>query len=256
MKHCENKMSEIKIIGLLGVPEIRPGNKLGEIIVTAIRQQKVEVQDNDIIVVTSKIVSKAEGRLINLAKIKPSSVSLTFGKKWMKDPRHVEITLSQSQRIIRMDRGIIIAETKHGFICANAGVDQSNVGAELVALLPTNPDRSAGCIRRTIKRLMKLDVAVVISDTFGRPWREGQVDVAVGVSGLKPLIGYHGLRDRYGFRLKGTNIAVADELASAAELVMGKLDQIPVAIVKGYQHAKDKGSFRDLIRHSSKDLFR
>jgi coenzyme F420-0:L-glutamate ligase/coenzyme F420-1:gamma-L-glutamate ligase len=252
----ERSISEIRIIGIIGVPEVKPGDNLGGIIVKAIKRQKVELQDSDIIVVTSKIVSKAEGRIVKLNNIKPSNISLDIGERWKKDPRLVETVLSESKRVVRMDRRMLITETKHGFICANSGVDQSNVSKGSIVLLPVNSDSSAESIREAVKKLAKVDVAVIVSDTFGRPWRTGQVDVALGVSGMKPLIDYRGTHDPYGYELKVTAMAVADEIASAAELVMGKINQVPVVVIKGCSYTKGEGSVRELIRHPSRDLFR
>ncbi|MEM3584286.1 MAG: coenzyme F420-0:L-glutamate ligase, partial [Nitrososphaerales archaeon] len=176
-----------------------------------------------------------------------------YGKK---DPRMIEVILREAKRIVRMKKGVIIAETRHGFVCANAGVDKSNVkGKDIVSLLPINPDKSAQLIKDGIKRKLKVDVAVIISDTFGRPWREGQTNVAIGVAGLEPILDYRGKKDNYGYTLKATAIAIADELASAAELVMGKLRKIPIAIIRGYKYNEGKGSIKSLIRPRSRDLF-
>jgi len=249
--------SEIKIIGIEGIPEVKPGDNLANLIIDSTQKNGIKIMDRDIIVVTHKIVSKAEGRLIDLKKIIPSNFALKISKRRKKDPRMVEVILREAKRIVRMERGVIIAETRHGFICANAGVDKSNVkGEDMVSLLPINPDKSAELIRDEIKRRLNADVAVIISDTFGRPWREGQTNIAIGVAGLEPILDYRGKRDSYGYTLKVTAIAIADELASAAELVMGKVGMVPIAIIRGYQYTEGGGSVKSLIRPRSKDLFR
>jgi len=248
---------EIKIIGIKGIPEVKLGDDLANIIIDTIQRQGIKIMGRDVIVITHKIVSKAEGRIIDLKKINPSDFALKISKRRKKDPRMVEVILHEAKRIVRMERGVIIAETKHGFICANAGVDKSNVkGEDMVSLLPIDPDKSARCIRDEIKRRLNADVAVIISDTFGRPWREGQTNIAIGVSGLEPMLDYRGKKDSYGYTLKVTAIAIADELASAAELVMGKLRMVPIAIIRGYQYNEGKGSIKSLIRPRSRDLFR
>lgn len=248
--------SEIKIIGIEGIPEVKPGDNLANLIIDSTQKNGIKIMDRDIIVVTHKIVSKAEGRLIDLKKIIPSNFALKISKRRKKDPRMVEVILREAKRIVRMERGVIIAETRHGFICANAGVDKSNVkGEDVVSLLPINPDKSAKLIKDEIKRRLNVDVAVIISDTFGRPWREGQTNIAIGVSGLEPILDYRGKIDNHGYKLKVTAIAVADEIASAAELVMGKLRMVPVAIIRGYQYNKGEGSIKSLIRPHSRNLF-
>lgn len=252
-----NLSSEIKVIGIKGIPEVKIGDNLANIIVNSIQRQGIKIMNKDVIVVTHKIVSKAEGRLVDLKMIKPSDFALKISKRRKKDPRMVEVILREAKRIVRMERGVIIAETRHGFICANAGVDKSNVkGEDMVSLLPINPDKSAELIRDEIKRRLNADVAVIISDTFGRPWREGQTNIAIGVAGLEPILDYRGKRDSYGYTLKVTAIAIADELASAAELVMGKVGMVPIAIIRGYQYTEGEGSVKSLIRPRSKDLFR
>lgn len=248
---------EIKIIGIKGIPEVEPGDDIADLIIDSVQNQGIKIMDKDIIVVTHKIVSKAEGRLIDLKKINPSDFALKISKRRKKDPRMVEVILREAKRIVRMERGVIIAETRYGFVCANAGVDKSNVkGEDTVSLLPIDPDKSARRIRDEIKRRLSVDVAVVISDTFGRPWREGQTNIAIGVAGLEPMLDYRGKKDSYDYTLKVTAIAMADELASAAELVMGKVGMVPVAIVRGYQYTEKEGSIKSLIRPRSRDLFR
>jgi coenzyme F420-0:L-glutamate ligase/coenzyme F420-1:gamma-L-glutamate ligase len=248
---------EIKIIGLTGIPVIRSGDSLTEIILVTAQRQGVKISDGDVIVITQKIISKAEGRLINLDEVSPSSLALEIAKQTSKDPRYVDVILKETKNIIKITNKVLIMETKHGFVCANAGVDRSNVSKhEIVALLPKNPDESARQIRNEIKRKIGVEVAVIISDTFGRPWREGHINVAVGVAGMKPITDYRGKKDMFGYILKVTTMAIADELASAAELVMGKTDGIPVAILKGFKYPKGEGTAKELVRPMEKDLFR
>ena len=233
--------------------DVKPGKKsLAVFISKALGDSGVDLQDGDILVVAQKIVSKAEGRVVDLATVKPSAKALRLGKKLQKDARLVELILQESKEIVIVKNGIIITETRHGFICANSGVDQSNLedGSSAV-LLPVDPDRSA-------KRLRDFfHVAVVITDTFGRPFREGQANVAVGVAGIRPIKSYIGKKDMFGRRLHVTEIAVADEIASAAELAMGKSGGIPAAVVRGYAYEKDaKASSKPLVRKKKTDLFR
>jgi coenzyme F420-0:L-glutamate ligase/coenzyme F420-1:gamma-L-glutamate ligase len=210
-----------------------------------------------VVVVTQKVVSKAEGRLVRLADVEPSVFARRYAQQWGKDPRYVEIVLRESRRVVKMDRGVLVTETYHGFVCANAGVDESNVdGGEQVCLLPLDPDASAARLRVQLSRLAGVELAVVISDTFGRPWRNGLVNVAIGVAGLSPIQSYVGQTDPYGYVMQVSEIALADELASAAELVMGKIDQVPVALVRGVRYQAGPGSGRDLLRPAERDLFR
>ncbi|MCP8321769.1 MAG: coenzyme F420-0:L-glutamate ligase [archaeon] len=249
--------SEIKIIGIKGIPEVEPGDDLANLIIDSIQRQGIKIMNKDVIVVTHKIVSKAEGRLVDLKNVSPSDFALKISKRRKKDPRMVEIILREAKRIVRMERGVIIAETRHGFICANAGVDKSNVkGEDVVSLLPIDPDKSARQIKDEIKRRLNSDVAVIISDTFGRPWRDGQTNMAIGVAGLEPILDYRGKKDSYGYILKVTAIAIADELASAAELVMGKVGMVPIAVIRGYRYIEGEGSIKSFIRPRSRDLFR
>jgi coenzyme F420-0:L-glutamate ligase/coenzyme F420-1:gamma-L-glutamate ligase len=218
--------------------------------------QGVELQDGDIIIVTHKIVSKAEGRIRRITDVTPSDFAKTLAKVIGKDARLVEIILQESKRLIKVSRRILICETKHGFICANAGVDQSNVPLGTVTLLPVDADASAENLRRRLRRRTGVDLPVIISDTFGRPWREGQVNVAIGVSGLTPIKDYRGFKDKQGYELRVTQIAVADHLASAAELVMGKTDEVPAVLIRGAHPDRGRGSAKQLIRRADRDLFR
>ena len=246
---------EVRVIGLEGLPEVRPGDDVAAAIVAA-GGSDPGIQPGDVVVVTQKIVSKAEGRLVLLDDVAPSAEAERLAQETDKDPRLVELVLRESTRIVRQREGVLITETRHGFVCANAGVDASNVGEGYVALLPEDPDRSAEAIRSGIKARTGAEVAVIISDTFGRPWREGHVNVAVGIAGMAPFADYVGQVDPHGYELRVSLLAVADELASAAELVMGKLSQVPVAIVKGYAYPPGCGTARDMVRPPERDLFR
>ena len=249
--------SEVRIIGLPGLPVIVPGTDLAALICDAAGNAGLTFESGDVLVVTQKIVSKAEGDLIDLTQIDPSPLAKRFAKQWDKDARLVEVVLRQSRRIVKMDRGVLITETHHGFICANAGVDQSNIeGQDIVAVLPPDPDASARAIRQGVYERQGVAPAVIISDTFGRPWRDGLVNVAIGLAGMTAIRDYTGLRDAQGYELKVTALAIADELAAAAELVMNKLDNVPVAIARGYDYPRGEGSLAQLIRLPERDLFR
>ena len=250
-------MTGIHILPVVGLGEVEPGTDLAATILAALQQQGTPLEDGDILIVTQKIVSKAEGCLIRLEEIEPSELALEWATRWDKDARVVELVLRQSRRIVRMERGVIISETHHGLVCANAGVDCSNVGQDRATLLPVDPDASAERLRSALSAASGgISLGVVISDTFGRAWREGQVNVAVGVAGVEPLRHFEGQLDPTGYELRVTMLATADELASAAELVMGKLDRVPVALVRGLPEVLGDGSARDLVRPASMDLFR
>ena len=250
-------VSEVRILSVPGIPIIVPGDDLAGLIQQAAENVSLAVQDGDIVVVTQKIVSKAEDCLVSLADVTPSPLAEQFARQWDKDARQVEVVLQESRRIVKMDRGVIIAETHHGFICANAGVDRSNMeGDDVVAVLPPDPDGSARAIRDRLREQMGVEVAVIISDTFGRPWREGLVNVAIGLSGMQANVDYTGQYDAQGYELKVTALSVADELAAAAELVMNKLDNVPVAVIRGYDYPRGDGDLSQLIRDPERDLFR
>ncbi len=249
-------VKEIRVIGVEGLDEIKPRDDLPSLIVDLLSKNLLISVSGDVLVVTSKIVSKSEGRVVPLDKFRPSRSDKVLAERIGKDPRLLCAILSESRRIVRMSDGLIISQTSHGFICANAGVDQSNVAKGSVVLLPVDPDASARRIKSRIFDEWGVDVAVVISDTFGRPWREGQTCVAIGVAGMDATLSYKGQVDQYGYELRVTEIAVADELASAAELVMGKLDRIPVVIVRNYRFKRGEGGASKLIREPAKDLFR
>jgi coenzyme F420-0:L-glutamate ligase/coenzyme F420-1:gamma-L-glutamate ligase len=245
-----------EVIGVEGIPEVRPGADVARLIVDAARAQGTPLAGGDLLVVSQKIVSKAEGRLLRLADVEPSPVAATMAAELGRDPRLVEVILRESRRVVRMDRGVLVTETRHGWVCANAGVDQSNVDADTVALLPEDPDRSARGLRERVRALAGAEVGVVVADTFGRPWREGLTNVAIGVAGIAPLRSYLGERDPAGRALQATILALADELASAAEPVMGKLDRIPAAIVRGLAWAPSEEGSKPLLRDPARDLFR
>jgi len=248
----------IQIIGVKGLPIIKEGDDLAKLICNAAAQQGTPIENGDILVITHVDVSRAEGNVVNLDAVVPSDFAKTFAQKFDKDPALVEVVLRESKSIVRMGDGKIISETKHGFVCANAGVDRSNVpGERNVAFLPKNPDRSARRIRRKIVRLVGKDVAVIVSDTHGRPLREGEINVAIGVAGVNPIRDRRGETDLFGYVLRVKRTAIADELSSAAELVIGQAGEgIPVAIIRGYSYPEsEKTSAKMLIRKRKKDLF-
>lgn len=248
---------QITITGITNIPEIEPGDDLAGSILAGCESTGVTLAEGDVLVVTQKIVSKAEGCLVDLREVEPSPFAQEYAERWGKDPRQVEVVLRESVRIVRMDRGIIISETRHGFVCANAGVDVSNVpGHDIAALLPPDPDASAARLRDAIRERGGVDVPVIISDSFGRAWRNGIINVAIGVSGLMPVLDYRGQRDQHGYLMSATVIAVADELASAAELAMGKVESCPVAVVRGYPFERAEGSGRELVMEPERDMFR
>jgi coenzyme F420-0:L-glutamate ligase / coenzyme F420-1:gamma-L-glutamate ligase len=245
----------LEILPVGGIPEVRPGDDPSALIARAAGDDLLKT--GDVVIVTHKVVSKAEGRLVDLGTVEPSALAKGFAARYDKDPRQIEVVLRESKRIVRMDRGIIISETHHGFVCANAGVDASNVPSdEMVCLLPLDPDASARGLRDALRNRLGLDLAVVVSDSFGRPWREGITNVAIGVAGMQPLADYRGDRDPHGYPLTASVLAVADELASAAELVMGKTIGVPVAVVRNYPYEKGPGTGRDLLMEPERDLFR
>ena len=250
-------LPEIRITGIDGLPEVNPGDDLAGLIMEAAAAQGVRVEDGDVFVVAQKVVSKAEGRLVNLEDVTPSALAVEIASLHERDPRHTEVVLRECRRIVRMDHGVIIAETRHGFRCANAGVDASNApGGDVVVLLPVDPDASARRLASRLKEGLGVEAAVIISDTFGRPWREGAVNVAIGVAGINPILDYRGLEDPQGRTLRTTTIAVADELAAAAGLVMGKLDRTPVVLLKGCQFTRGDEGIGGLIRPAERDMFR
>lgn len=250
-------MKRLELLGLEQIGEIQAGDSLGQSIVDACSRQGIQFVDNDVFVVAQKIVSKAEGRIVNLKDIEPSDRAKTLARELDKEPSLVEVILSESRTIVRSGGRALIVETKHGFICANAGVDQSNVGLKQVSLLPEDPDRSARAVREEIYKLTGKRPAVIVSDSFGRAWRLGTVDVAIGIAGMSAIKDERGMHDRHGYQLKAAVAAVADEIAAAAELVMGKRDSVPVVLVRGFEtEYKEDGSARELLRPQAEDLFR
>lgn len=248
---------EIRMVAITGMPEVRPSDDLAEMLLDAAGAQDTRLHSGDVLVVTQKIVSKAENRLVRLADVKPSAFASSIARDYDKDARLVEVVLQESRRIVRMDKGIIITENRLGHICANAGIDASNMGEHgTVALLPADPDRWCSDARTTIKARLGVDVAVIMSDTFGRPWREGCTNVAIGVAGMEPMVDYRGQVDPAGMTLRVSVLAVADELASAAELLMGKFARIPAVIIRGYPYLHGAGKASQLLREPGKDLFR
>jgi coenzyme F420-0:L-glutamate ligase/coenzyme F420-1:gamma-L-glutamate ligase len=248
------------VLALAGIPEVRIRDDLGEVIGDALERTPgaLPLTEADVLVVTQKVVSKAEGAVIDLTGVVPGEEALEFARRYDRDPRQVQVVLNEARRVVRMENGVLITETAHGFVCANGGVDASNVGPDsgsLVTLLPRDPDASAAAVRRAVRERFGVDVPVIVSDSFGRPWRWGIVDVAIGVSGLLPLDDLRGRPDADGRIMRSTVRAVADELASAAELALGKMAGRPVAIVRGAAFTRGEGSIRDVIIPRENDLF-
>jgi len=249
--------SSIQLFAIRGIPEVRPGDDLVTMIARAAESMNFEFADGDILVVAQKIVSKSEGRLVNLESIKPSEFAREVGARQNRDPRLVEVILNESSSIVRIDDHVIITETKHGFVCANAGVDRSNVvGRDWVALLPVSPDDSALLLKTRIAERLKVNVAVIITDTFGRAWREGLTNAAIGIAGMKPVLDMRGRMDDHGKELSATVLAVADEIAASSGLLMRKTSRIPVVVMRGYYFDHGEGNARQLIRPRERDLFR
>lgn len=248
---------ELRIIPVRVAREIKPGDSLAEILGQALERCGASLAKGDVLVVKHKIVSKAEGQLVRLDSIKPSGDSRAWARRFRLDPRVTELALQQSRQVIRRKNGVLITETRHGFICANSGVDVSNVdGGQHALLLPEDPDRSAAALHRELKKRLKLSIPVIISDSFGRPWREGLTEVAIGVAGMKAAHDYRGRRDSHGYKLRVSLHAVADELACAAGLLSGKLSRTPFVIIRGFRYQPRRGTARDLLRPAAHDLFR
>jgi coenzyme F420-0:L-glutamate ligase/coenzyme F420-1:gamma-L-glutamate ligase len=255
----------LTIVALEGIPEVRPGDDLAALIAAAIgRLLTAEpefgpLRPDDVIVVTQKVVSKAEGAIVDLRSIEPRPEAIAFAERWQRDPRQIEVVLREARRVVRMANGVLITETAHGFVCANGGVDASNVGpasGSIVTLLPIDPDRSAAGLREGLRAHFGVDLPLIVSDSFGRPWRWGIVDVAIGVSGLLPLEDLRGTADADGRTMSSTVRAVADEIATAAELTLGKVAGRPVAIVRGARPTLGEGTVREALIPSEWDLFR
>jgi len=245
-----------EVIGIEGLPEITKGDDLAPLIADAAARQRTPLAAGDLLVVSQKVISKSEGRIVRLSGIEPSARARALADEIGRDARLVEVILGETRRIVRKDKGVLIVETHHGWICANAGVDQSNVDADTACLLPEDADRSARALRDRLRTLTGHDLGVIVADTFGRPWREGLTNVAVGVAGFQPLTSYLGQCDPAGHVLQATVLALADELAGAAEPVMGKLSRIPVAIVRGAVWERGEADSRALLRDPARDLFR
>jgi len=248
---------EVRILPIFVEGEICAGDSLTGKLLAAIASAGLRFQNGDILVVKHKIVSKAEGALVALDQIRPSSSSRAWARRYGLDARVTELALQESHRIVRRKRGVLITETRHGFICANSGVDVSNVdGGRHAVLLPRDPDRSAARMRRDLRKRLGFDIAVIVSDSFGRPWREGLTEAAIGVAGMRPLRDYRGRRDPHGYPLRVSIDAIADELACAAGLVCGKLASTPACIIRGFPYSRRNGSARELVRPAKYDLFR
>ena len=252
-----SKVGELRLIPITLADEIAPGASIADELVAALRQGRQRLRPGDILVIKHKIVSKAEGQLVDLATIQPSAESVAWAQQYKLDARVIELALRESRLVIRRKNGVLITETKHGFLCANSGIDVSNVdGGKTALLLPEDPDRSAANLRRALKKKTGVSVPVIITDSFGRSWREGLTEFAIGIAGMKPLRDDRGRRDPYGYKLKASVEAVADELACAAGLVCGKLNRAPACIVRGFLHEPGTGRIKDLLRPAATDLFR
>ena len=252
---------QLEVISLAGIPEIASGDDLGALVAAALERAPdlLPLRDDDVLVVTQKVVSKAEGAIVDLTTVSPRPEARAWAERWDRDARQIEVVLREARRIVRMERGVLITETPHGFVCANGGVDASNVGprsGEVVTLLPRDPDGSAAGLRAAVRERFGIDVPVIISDSFGRPWRLGIVDVAIGVSGLAPIDDLRGAPDADGRTMRTTVRAVADELASAAELALGKTASRPVALVRGAGFTRAEATIRDGLLPTELDLFR
>lgn len=251
------RVAGISIFGIPGLPEIGPGSDLAAMAVAAAAAAGTPLASGDVLVITSKIVSKAEGRTVRLADVQVSPFARQYAERWEKEPAVIELVLQEARRVVRQVGPVLITETRHGFVCANSGVDQSSSGGHgLAVLLPTDPDASAAGVRARLKE-RGLDIAVIVSDTFGRPWREAQTDIAIGIAGMDPVISYIGQVDPHGHEFRVQAICVADELAGAAELVKGNLSRVPMAVIRGHTWTPDEtATMRSVIRESERDLFR
>jgi len=248
--------AEVHVIPVRGIPEIKPGDSLAEIVLAAVTGANLQFSAGDILIVKHKIVSKAEGRMVRLDSVKPSRRALATARRNATDARVIELALREAKRVLR-DKHVLITETQHGLVCANSGVDVSNVdGGESAVLLPVDADASAARIHRRLKKLTGLHIPVIIADSFGRAWRVGLCDMAIGVAGMRAMLDYRGKRDDYGHVLHATEHAVADELAAMAGLVCGKDARVPACIIRGYAYMRGAGSARQLVRPADKDLFR
>src|ERR1700675_4741995 len=250
-------MASLTLTAIEGIPMIMAGDNLAELIAHAIARMELKLRNGDILALCQKIVSKAEGRLVNLKDIEPSPLALKFAERWEKDPRSVELVLRQTSRIVRMDNGVLIVETGPGWVCANAGIDESNSMAEgRAVLLPEDADRSAANLREEIRKITGIEIAVLVTDTFGRPWRDGLTEVCLGIAGMNPVLDLRGTNDLSGRELHHPVIAIADEIAAGAGLLMPKAGAIPAVLVRGYSYEPCEGSAKVLVRPAEMDLFR
>lgn len=248
---------EVRLIPIVMANDVRPGDSIADALLDSMRRRRLRFQPGDILIVKHKIISKSEGQFVDLAKIEPSAESIAWAAQYNLDSRVVELALRESRGVIRRKNGVLITETRHGFLCANSGVDVSNVsGGEQAILLPEDSDRSANELRREVKKRTGLSIPVIITDSFGRPWREGLTEFAIGIAGMKALRDDRGRRDPHGYKLKASVEAIADELACAAGLVCGKLNRAPACIVRGFTYQRGGGRVRDLLRPAASDLFR
>ena len=231
--------------------EVESGDDLVDLIL-----ESFEINEGDVLVFSQKIISKNEDRILSLSSVNPSLLADGIASSYGKDPRLVELILSESKRIVRMENGVIIVETKHGFVCANAGIDESNVKDGYATLLPDDPDKSANLLKDRVKQKTGKDTAIIISDTFGRPFRLGQTDVAIGIAGLEPILDYNGKPDTFGKIMQVTAIAVADEMCSTSELVMGKVQKCPIAVIRNYNFNSSTAKIQEMLRSDHDDLFR
>jgi len=249
--------TEMRALPVRGVGEVRPGDDVAALLLAAMSQSGQQLAEGDVLVIKHKIISKSEGRIVRLDEVQPSRHAAEWAARFKLDARVVELALRESARIVRQENGILITQTRHGLVCANSGVDLSNVdGGKSAVLLPEDPDRSAAELLRRLRERLRISLAVIISDSFGRPWREGLSEVAIGVAGLAPLHDYRGQRDPYGYGLHASVEAVADELSCVAGLVSGKLKNSPACIIRGFHFAPGEGQATQLVRPAARDLFR
>jgi coenzyme F420-0:L-glutamate ligase/coenzyme F420-1:gamma-L-glutamate ligase len=252
-----SKAADVRLIPIRFADDIIPGASIADRLLEAVHRNRQRFKAGDILVVKHKIISKAEGRLVDLATIEPSAESTAWAERYDLDPRVIELALRESRAVIRRQNGVLITETKHGFLCANSGIDVSNVdGGKTALLLPEDPDRSADNLGRALKKRTRLTIPVIITDSFGRPWREGLTEFAIGIAGIKPLRDDRGRCDPKGYRLKASVEAIADELACAAGLVCGKLNRTPACIIRGFDYVPERGGVKGLLRPAATDLFR
>jgi coenzyme F420-0:L-glutamate ligase/coenzyme F420-1:gamma-L-glutamate ligase len=250
-------MGELRAIPVRGMGAIRAGTPLAQTILAALQRQRLRLETGDILIVTHKVVSKAEGRVVRLREVRASRPAQRWARRYGLDERVVELALGESRRVVRMQHGVLITETAQGLVCANSGVDVSNVdGGKSAVLLPKDPDASAARLRAELKKKTGREIAVLITDSFGRPWREGLCQVAIGVAGMKATRDFRGQRDPHGYKLRVTEEAVADELAALGALAGDKLSRTPVCLVRGFRYARGQGRARDLVRGAKQDLFR